>query len=229
MSKLVWDQTGERLYETGVRMGVVYPQDNKGAYPKGAAWNGLISVSESPSGAEATPLYANDIKYLELMSNEEYGGSIEAYTYPDEFAACNGELELAAGVKISQQKRTAFGLCYRTVVGNDTENDEYGYKLHLVYGAKATPSEKAYSTINDSPEAVTFSWEFTTTPVNVTGFKPTAHIEIDSTKIDKDKLTALEAVLYGSDETDAKLPLPDEVKELIGGTSTEEPANDEGE
>lgn len=215
MSKLIWDQTGERLYETGVKMGVVYPQGEGGTYPKGVAWNGLTAVTESPSGAEASPLYADDIKYLELMSNEEFGGSIEAYTYPDEFAECDGSAELAPGVKLGQQPRKAFGFSYRTVLGNDVKNNDYGYKLHLVYGAKAAPSEKAYATINDSPEAITFSWEFTTTPVSVSGFKPTAHIEIDSTKVDADKLAALEAILYGSESEEARLPLPDEVAELM--------------
>ena len=215
MSKLIWDQTGERFYETGVKNGVLYPQGEGGTYPKGVAWNGLTAVTESPSGAEASPLYADDIKYLELMSNEEFGGSIEAYTYPDEFAVCDGSAELAAGVKIGQQPRKAFGFSYRTVLGNDVQGNDYGYKLHLVYGAKAAPSEKAYATINDSPEAITLSWEFTTTPVNVSGFKPTAHIEIDSTKVNAEKLAALEAILYGSESEEPRLPLPDEVAELM--------------
>ena len=214
MSKLVWDATGERLYETGVKMGVLYVQE-EGAYPKGVAWNGLTAVTESPSGAEATPLYADDIKYLNLMSNEEFGATIEAYTYPDEFAVCDGSASLAEGVYIGQQTRKAFGMCYRTVVGNDVANNDYGYKIHLIYGALAAPSEKAYATINDSPEAITFSWEVTTTPVNVTGHKPTASITIDSTKVDKAKLAALEAILYGSDSEEARLPLPDEIAELM--------------
>lgn len=214
MSKLVWDQTGERLYETGVKNGVLYPQVS-GAYPKGVAWNGLTAVTESPSGAEATPLYADDIKYLNLMSAEELGGTIEAYMYPDEFMACDGSASLADGVFIGQQSRSAFGLCYRTVLGNDTETNDYGYKLHLIYGALAAPSEKAYATINDSPEAITFSWEFTTTPVNVTGHKPTACITIDSTKVDAAKLAELEAILYGSESEEARLPLPDEIAELF--------------
>lgn len=214
MFKLVWDQTGERIYETGVKMGVLYPQVS-GAYPKGVAWNGLTAVTESPSGAEANPLYADDIKYLNLMSAEEFGATIEAYTYPDEFAQCDGSAEIADGVSIGQQNRTAFGLCYRTVVGNDTDNNDYGYKLHLIYGALAAPSEKAYSTINDSPEAITFSWEVSTTPVAVNGFKPTASITIDSTKADPTKLAALEAILYGSEDEDARLPLPDEVATLM--------------
>lgn len=214
MSKLVWDATGERFYETGVKMGVLYVQE-AGVYPKGVVWNGLTAVTESPSGAEATPLYADDIKYLNLMSNEEFGATIEAYTYPDEFAVCDGSASLAEGVYIGQQSRKAFGMCYRTVVGNDVSNNDYGYKLHLIYGALAAPSEKAYATINDSPEAITFSWEVTTTPVNVTGHKPTASITIDSTKVDKAKLEALEAILYGSESEEARLPLPDEIAELM--------------
>lgn len=215
MSKLVWDQTGERLYETGVKQGVLYVQEN-GAYPKGVAWNGLTAVTESPSGAESTPLYADDIKYLNLMSAEEFGGTIEAYMYPDEFKACNGEVELAIGVSIGQQARKTFGLCYCTTIGNDTDGNSHGYKLHLVYGALASVSEKAYATINDSPEAITFSWEFSTTPVNVTGHKPTSILTIDSTKIDAEKLAALEAKLYGSESEEASLPLPDEVVTLLG-------------
>lgn len=215
MPKIVWDNTGERLYETGVRNGVLYPIQTDGTYSKGVAWNGLISVTESPSGAEATPLYADDIKYLNLISAEEYGSTIEAYTYPDEFAECDGSASIAIGVNIGQQPRKTFGMCYRTVVGNDVENDNYGYKLHLVYGALAAPSEKAFSTINDSPEAITFSWEVSTTPVNVTGFKPTASLTIDSTKVDAAKLAALEAILYGSESEDARLPLPDEIATLM--------------
>lgn len=218
MSKLIWDQTGERLYETGVKMGVLYPQVG-GAYPKGVAWNGLTAVTESPSGAEANPLYADDIKYLNLMSAEEFGATVEAYTYPEEFAECDGSAAIATGVYIGQQPRKAFGLCYRTVLGNDVANNEYGYKLHLIYGALAAPSEKAYATINDSPEAITFSWEITTTPVNVTGFKPTASLTIDSTKVDKEKLAALEEVLYGSESEEARLPLPDEVITIVGAAA----------
>lgn len=214
MAKLVWDQTGERYYETGVKMGVLYPQEN-GKYPKGVAWNGLTAVTESPSGAEATALYADDTKYLSLMSAEEFGATIEAYTYPDEFAQCDGSAELAEGVIIGQQKRKAFGLCYRTVLGNDTDNNDYGYKLHLIYGALAAPSEKAYATINDSPEAITFSWEVTTTPVSVAGFKPTASITIDSTKVNPEKLAELEAKLYGGETQEAQLPLPDEVATIF--------------
>ena len=214
MAKLVWDQTGKRYYETGVKMGVLYPQ-SAGTYPLGVAWSGLTAVTESPSGAEASPFYADDIKYLNLMSNEELGGTIEAYTYPDEFAECDGSAELTKGVMLGQQKRTPFGLCYRTVLGNDTESNEYGYKLHLIYGAQASPSEKAYATINDSPEPITMSWEFTTTPVEVTGHKPTACITIDSTKADPTKLKALEDILYGTESDEPRLPLPDEVKTLM--------------
>ena len=215
MSKLTWDNIGERLFETGVKQGVLYPIQSDGKYTKGVAWNGLTAVTESPSGAEATPLYADDIKYLNLLSNEEFGATIEAYTYPDEFAECDGSAELATGVMIGQQKRKVFGLCYRTTIGNDVDGNDHGYKLHLIYGCLAAPSEKAYSTINDSPEAITFSWEVTTTPVNVEGFKPTSQITIDSTKADPTKLAALEAVLYGGEAAEAKLPLPDEVATLM--------------
>lgn len=215
MPKLTWDNTGERIFETGVKQGVLYPIQSDGKYTKGVAWNGLTAVTESPSGAEATALYADDIKYLNLLSNEEFGATIEAYTYPDEFAECDGSAELAPGVMIGQQKRKIFGLCYRTTIGNDVEGNDYGYKLHLVYGCLAAPSEKGYSTINDNPDAITFSWEVSTTPVNVAGFKPTSQITIDSTKVDPAKLAALEAVLYGGAETEAKLPLPDEVATLM--------------
>ena len=215
MSKIVWDQTGERLYETGVKRGVLYVQDSGGTYPKGVAWNGLTAVTESPSGAEATPLYADDIKYLNLISTEELGGTIEAYTYPDEFAECDGSASIATGVYIGQQSRKTFGMCYTTTVGNDVDNNAHGYKLHLIYGALASPSEKAYSTINDSPEAITFSWEFSTTPVNVTGFKPTANIVIDSTKATPEKLAALEKILYGDTEVEPRLPLPNEVAQVM--------------
>lgn len=214
MTKLVWDQTGERLYETGTSQGVLFPMGSAGTYEAGVAWNGLIGVTQSPSGAEATALYANDNKYLELYSNEEFGGTITAYTYPDEFAACDGSAEIAQGVVAGQQDRKTFGMAYKTLIGNDTQGNSHGYKLHLIYGAKASPSEKSYSTVNDSPEAVEFSWEFTTTPVEVgTGFKPTSHIEIDSTKADPTKLTALETKLFGSTEPNgnATLPLPAEV------------------
>ena len=217
MAKLVWDKTGDRLYETGVKNGVLYIP-TAGVYSKGVAWNGLTAVTESPSGAEATALYADDTKYLSLMSAEEFGATIEAYTYPDEFAACDGSAELADGVMIGQQKRSIFGLCYKTTIGNDTEGNDHGYKLHIIYGAQAKPSERAYATINDSPEAITFSWEITTTPVNVTGAKPTASLIIDSTKADPSKLAALEDILYGKDGepgNEARLPLPDEIKTLM--------------
>ena len=214
MAKLIWDAVGNRLYETGVRQGVLYPMSN-GTYPKGVAWNGLTAITESPSGAEPTPLYADDIKYLNLLSAEEYAATVEAYTYPDEFAECDGSATLASGVTIGQQPRKTFGLCYRTVLGNDTENDNHGYKLHIIYGAMAAPSEKAYASINDSPEAITFSWELSTTPVNVTGFKPTASITIDSTKVAEGKMAALEKILYGDGDTEARLPLPDEIKTIM--------------
>lgn len=215
MSRLTWDNTGERLFETGVKNGVLYPIQEGGKYTKGVAWNGLISVTESPSGAEATALYADDIKYVNLLSNEEFGATIEAYTYPDEFAECDGSGTLAEGVLLGQQKRKVFGLCYRTTIGNDVDGNDHGYKLHLVYGCLAAPSEKAYSTINDNPDAITFSWEVTTTPVNVTGFKPTSQITIDSTKVAKEKMTAIEALLYGSEEKEPSLPLPDELAAVL--------------
>ena len=215
MAKLVWDQSGKRFYETGVKMGVLYVQDESGAYPKGVAWNGLTAVNETPSGAEATPLYADDIKYLNLRSAEDFGATIEAYTYPEEFEKCDGSAELAPGVKIGQQARNAFGLCYRTVVGNDIAGNDFGYKLHIIYGATAAPSEKSYSTINDSPEAITFSWEVNCTPVEIDGFKPTASLIIDSTKVDAEKLAALEAKLYGGESSEAMLPLPSEIAQMF--------------
>jgi hypothetical protein len=222
MAKIVWDKTGEHFYETGVKNCVLYIP-TEGVYSKGVAWNGITAITESPSGAEATALYADDIKYLNLYSVEEFGATIEAYTYPDEFAECDGSAELVAGVKIGQQARKPFGLCYRTTIGNDTDGNDHGYKLHIIYGAMASPSEKSYNTINDSPEAVTFSWELTTTPVNVAGAKPTASITIDSTKVDEQKLAALEEVLYGKDgtgsdhtgATEPRLPLPDEIKTIM--------------
>lgn len=229
MSRLTWDNTGERYYETGVKQGVLYPIQSDGKYSLGVAWNGLTAVTESPSGAEATALYADDIKYLNLISTEEFGATIEAYTYPDEFAECDGSASLADGIMLGQQKRKTFGLCYKTTVGNDVDGNDYGYKLHLIYGCLAAPSEKAYATINDSPEAITFSWEVSTTPVNVAGFKPTSQITIDSTKIaegKKAKLTELEDILYGKNGTGdngetgatvARLPLPDEIKKLFEG------------
>lgn len=227
MSKIVWDKTGERLYETGVKNGVLYVQNSDGSYPKGVAWNGLTAVTESPSGAEATALYADDIKYLNLMSNEEFGATIEAYMYPKEFKVCDGSAEIAKGVTIGQQARKTFGLAYRTVLGNDVDGNDHGYKLHLIYGATASPSEKGYSTINDSPEAITFSWELNTTPVSVTGFKPTASLVIDSTEVNAEKLAELEAILYGKDPTsvggddgvDPRLPLPDEVAAIFGAAA----------
>ena len=214
MPELTWDDTGKRLYETGVSHGVLYPMA-EGAYTTGVAWNGLTAVNQSPSGAEATPMWADNIKYLSLMSAEEFGASIEAYMYPDEFAECDGSAELEKGVSISQQPRKMFGFSYQTVIGNDSEHNDHGYKIHLIYGAQASPSEKAYSTINDSPEAMTMSWEITTTPVAVTGFKPTAHLEIDSTKADPEKLEAFKKIIYGDAEATARLPLPDEVKTLF--------------
>ena len=222
MAKIVWDKTGEHFYETGVKNCVLYIP-TEGVYSKGVAWNGITAITESPSGAEATALYADYSKYLNLYSVEEFGATIEAYTYPDEFAECDGSAELVAGVKIGQQARKPFGLCYRTTIGNDTDGNDHGYKLHIIYGAMASPSEKSYNTINDSPEAVTFSWELTTTPVNVAGAKPTASITIDSTKVDEQKLAALEEVLYGKDGTgsdhtgaaEPRLPLPDEIKTIM--------------
>lgn len=219
MSILTWDAIGERLYETGVSQGVLYPQSNLGLYPLGVAWNGLTAVTESPSGAEASPIYADNIKYLSLMSAEEFGASVEAFTYPDEFALCDGSAELSTGVTIGQQTRKSFGLAYKTLLGNDIEKNDYGYKLHLIYGATAAPSEKAYATVNESPEAITFSWEISTIPVSVTGFKPTASITIDSTKVDSANLAALEAILFGTAGADARLPLPDEVAALFAGSA----------
>lgn len=216
MAKLVWNEAGKRLYETGVDRGVLYVSDGNGRYQKGVVWNGLVSVNESPSGAEATPLYAGNVKYVELMSNEEFGASIEAYTYPEEFEQCDGSAELAEGVTIGQQPRKSFGLCYRTKIGNDTAGDDHGYKIHLIYGAKAAPTEKSYTTINDSPEAITFSWEVTTTPIEVEGHKPTATLTIDSTKVQPDKLEAIEKKLYGDTATEATLPTPAEILAIIG-------------
>lgn len=220
-----WDKTGEHLYETGVDRGVLYVMDNNGAYPEGVAWNGLTGVTESPSGAEANAIYADNIKYLNLFSAEEFGATVEAYTYPDEFALCDGSATLGTGIMIGQQPRKTFGLCYRTVVGNDVAGESYGYKLHIIYGAMASPSEKAYQTINDSPEAITFSWELNTTPVNVTGHKPTATLTIDSTKTTEGKMAAIEAVLYGtaasgsSEAVVARLPLPDEIATIMAAAT----------
>ena len=233
MSKLVWDKTDERIFETGVNKGVLYPYNTQSkTYDTGVAWNGLTGVTESPSGAEPTPLYADNIKYLNLISNEEFGATVEAYTYPDEFGECNGEANLTTGVIAGQQTRKMFGMSYQTKVGN-ADDPEAGYKIHLIYGAKAAPSEKAYATVNDSPEAITFSWELSTTPVEITGFKPTALLVIDSTKVDSKKLARLEAVLYGADAvaadpdhnidaveaSTARLPLPNEVLSIINGTN----------
>ena len=212
--QIIWDEDGKKLYETGIKNGVLYLQV-AGAYPLGVAWNGLIGVSESPSGAEASPLYADDTKYLNLISNEDFGATIEAYTYPDEFGACDGSAEISDGVLIGQQNRSKFGFAYRTIIGNDTEGDALGYKLHLVYGATAAPSEKAYKTVNDSPEAITFSWAVTTVPVAVTGFKPTACLTIDSTKVPALALAELEAILYGTELIDPRMPLPDEIVTIL--------------
>lgn len=251
MSRLLWDEDTKRLYETGTRNGVLYPMGADGAYAKGVAWNGLTAVTESPSGAEETALYADDIKYLSLRSKEEFGGTIEAYTYPDEWAECDGSAELpgAPGVMVGQQTRKKFGMCYRTAVGNDVEADDYGYKLHLVYGAQASPSERSYATINDSPEAITFSWEFTTTPRaydDNSNLKPAAIITIDSTKVTgataaerAEVMARLEDVLYGSADADPRLPLPSELAEIMypssetytvtynanGGTGTIDPVS----
>lgn len=224
MSKIVWDAIGERIYETGVDRGVLYPRSAAGIYPEGVAWNGLTNVTESPSGAEPTPLYADNIKYLNLMSAEEFEATIEAYTYPDEFAVCDGSEELTPGVFIGQQTRKEFGLSYRTKIGNDTDGEGHGYKIHLIYGALAAPSEKGYQTINDSPEAITFSWSVTTTPVPVKDHKPSAQLTVDSTKVTPEKLAALEVILYGKDAGEdpesapavlGRLPLPDEVLTII--------------
>jgi hypothetical protein len=215
MGPLAWDESTKKLYETGVRKGVLYVQDASGTYPKGVAWNGLTAVTESPSGAEGNPKYADDIKYLNLVSVEEFGATIEAYMYPPEFGVCDGTAELTTGVYLGQQGRKPFGMSYRTVLGNDTAGESYGYKIHLIYGALAAPSEKGYSSINESPDAITFSWEVTTTPVVVAGFKPTASITIDSTKVDATKLAAFEKIIYGDTATEARLPLPDEVKTLL--------------
>lgn len=219
MAKIEWDKVGERFYETGVDRGVLYPQSDEGTgYGNGVAWNGLTSVTESPSGAEATPQYADNIKYLNLISAEEFGATIEAYTYPEEFGRCDGTAELEPGVVIGQQNRKPFALSYRTFKGNDTQNTEHGYKIHIIYGATAAPSEKAFATVNDSPEAITFSWELTTNPVAVPGHKPTACITIDSTKVDKTKLGQLEAALYGTESEEPRVPMPDEVANFFKGT-----------
>ena len=223
MSKIVWDELGSHLFETGVDHCVLYPVGANGAYPEGVAWNGITGVTQSPSGADETKLWADNIKYVSLRAAEEFGGTIEAYTYPDEFAECDGSATVVAGLRAGQQPRKAFGLAYRTLIGNDTELDSHGYMLHLVYGATCSPSQRSYATKNDSPEAITFSWEFSTNPVNFTGFKPTSYMEIDSTKFtsetDKAKLKALEDKLFGTDKDEAYLPLPDEVATTLGYTA----------
>lgn len=221
MAKLAWDAQGERTYETGVDRGVLYVQNFGGGYADGVPWNGLTAVSESPSGAEATPLYADNIKYLNLISAEEFGASIEAFTYPEQFGVCDGTAAPAPGITVGQQRRTPFGLSYRTLVGNDVDGSDHGYKIHLVYGAQAAPSERAYATVNDSPEAITFSWEVTTTPVEVPGLKPSAQLTIDSTKVDSDTLKQLEDILYGSENKEASLPTPTEILALFAGTIPE--------
>jgi hypothetical protein len=217
--KLEWDKIGEHLYETGTDRGVLYPVDANGAYPKGVAWNGLTAVTETPSGADKTDLWADNIKYLSMRAAEDFGYTIEAYTYPDEFAECDGSayLDTDKGIKIGQQPRKAFGFAFRTILGNDTQLDDHGYLIHLCYNGTASPSERGYQTKNDSPEAITFSWEVATTPINVSGHKPTANIIIDSTKVDGTKLKAFEKILYGTGETEARLPLPDEVLSLFEG------------
>lgn len=218
MAKLEWDKVGERYYETGISKGVLYPQSTDGTYPKGYAWSGLTAVNETGSGAEPTPLYADNIKYLNLMSTEEFGATVEGYTAPDEFGPCDGTAEIADGVTIGQQPRQAFGMSYQSILGNDTQNNKYGYKIHLIYGALASPTERAYNTVSDSPEPSTLSWEVTTTPVSVTGCEPTSTVVIDSTKVEAEKLKKLEDILYGSADVEARLPLPDEIATLIGST-----------
>ena len=215
MSKLSWDQTGEREYETGIEQVALFPMTN-GAYGDGVAWNGVTALNITPSGAEPTPLYANNRKYLTLMSVEELGGTIEAYMYPDEFKACNGEAAITNGVYLGQQTRKTFGLVGKSIIGNDTELNAHGYKLHIIYGALASPSEQAHATVNESPEIDPMSWEFTTTPVEVNGYEPTSYVSIDSTKVDAEKLAALEAILYGTEEAEPRLPLPDEIATIMG-------------
>lgn len=215
MARLIWDEVGQRFFETGVKNGVLYVQDNDGSYKNGVVWNGLTAVTESPSGAEETPLYADDVKYLTLRSAEEFGATVEAYTYPEEFEQCDGSAAIAAGVTIGQQARRAFGLCYRTSVGNDIQGQNFSYKLHLIYGCTVAPSEKSYSTINDNPEAITFSWELSTVPVPVEGFSPTASLVIDASKVDEGKMELLENALFGDESNEAKLLLPNEIMELL--------------
>ena len=215
MARLIWDEVGQRFFETGVKNGVLYVQDNDGSYKNGVVWNGLTAVTESPSGAEETPLYADDVKYLTLRSAEQFGATIEAYTYPEEFEQCDGSAAIATGVTIGQQARRAFGLCYRTALGNDIQGQEFSYKLHLLYGCTVAPSEKSYSTINDNPEAITFSWELSTVPVPVDGFKPTASLVIDASKVDEGKMALLEDALFGDESNEAKLLLPNEIMEML--------------
>ena len=215
MAKLVFDAVGSRFFETGVKNGVLFVQDADGGYENGVVWNGLTAVTESPSGAEATPLYADDMKYVVLYSTEEFGATIEAYTYPEEFEQCDGSAQLGTGVVIGQQQRKSFGLVYKTVIGNDVQGQDLGYKIHIIYGAKAAPSEKAFATINDSPEAVTFSWEVSTVPVPVEGHRPTSTLVIDSTKVEAEKLAAIEAKLFGSESEESTLPLPNEIANML--------------
>ena len=215
MARLIWDEVGQRFFETGVKNGVLYVQDNDGSYKNGVVWNGLTAVTESPSGAEETPLYADDVKYLTLRSAEEFGATVEAYTYPEEFEQCDGSASIANGVTIGQQARRSFGLCYRTSVGNDIQGQNFSYKLHLIYGCTVAPSEKSYSTINDNPEAITFSWELSTVPVPVDGFSPTASLVIDASKVDEGKMQLLEDALFGDESNEAKLLLPNEIMELL--------------
>lgn len=219
MAVIKWDSTGERFFEMGVKKGVLYPIDNEGNYTKGVAWNGLTSVAETPDGAEATDLYADDIKYASFRSAEKFGGTVEAYMFPDEWYECDGSAELAPGVYLGQQTRKKFGMSYVTQIGNDVQGDGFGYKLHLVYGATASPSERTYESINDSPDAITFSWDFETTPVDVAGHKPTSLITINSLKADPAKLKALEAILYGAESQEPRLPMPDEVYTLMTSSS----------
>lgn len=215
MARLIWDEVGQRFFETGVKNGVLYVQDNDGSYKNGVVWNGLTAVTESPSGAEETPLYADDVKYLTLRSAEEFGATVEAYTYPEEFEQCDGSATIAEGVTVGQQARRAFGLCYRTSVGNDIQGQNFSYKLHLIYGCTVAPSEKSYSTINDNPEAITFSWELSTVPVPVDGFSPTASLVIDASKVEKGKMQQLEDALFGDESNEAKLLLPNEIMEML--------------
>ena len=215
MAKLVFNNVGERLFETGVKNGVLYVMGEDGAYENGVVWNGLTAVTESPSGAETTPLYADDVKYVVIYAAEEFGATVEAYTYPEEFEQCDGSASIFDGITIGQQTRKSFGMCYKTSVGNDVQGQDFGYKIHIIYGAKAAPSEKSYSTINDSPEAVTFSWELSTVPVPVEGFNPTATMVIDSTRVPAEKMTLIENKLYGTESEEPTLPLPNEILTLL--------------